>query len=151
VQLLKLAYIECRAAGRNRIEIEDLHKAYRSSAYTSNAREVEELQLQVINKGTSGTHLDLQCPFDLPVEFKSNVVSFARADRDQRVQARVFDSSTTETERSVLERIALPEEKALAKSTRRAPIPKATDEDLKRSFRHYMKSHSPPSSPNKPK
>lgn len=151
VQLIKLAYIECRAAERSRIEVEDLHKAYKSSAYTSNARDVEDLQLQIINKGTSGTLRDLHCPFDLPVEFKSNVVSFARADRDQRVQARVFDSSTTETERLVLERIALPEEKTLAKSTRRAPIPKATDEDLKKSFRHYMKSHSPTSGPGKPK
>lgn len=56
VQMLKLAYIECRTAGRDRIELEDLHKAYRSSAYTSNAREVEELQLHIINKGSSGTH-----------------------------------------------------------------------------------------------
>jgi hypothetical protein len=149
VQLLKLAYIECRAAGRNRIEVEDLHKAYRSSAYTSNARDVEDLQLEAINKGSSRTSLDLRCPFDLPVEFKSNVVSFTRADRDQRVQARVFDSSATETERSVLKHIALPEEKTPAKSARRASVPKATDEELMRSFLQYMES--PSSIPKKPK
>lgn len=151
VQLLKLAYIECRAAGRNRIEVEDLHKAYRSSAYTSSAKEVEELQRQAINKGTSGTHLDLRCPFDLPVEFKSNVVSFTRADRDQRVQMRVFDSSATETERSLLKQIALQEEKIPTKEPRRTPVPKATDEELMRSFHQYMESQSPSSSPKKPK
>lgn len=151
VQLLKLAYIECRTAGRNRIELEDLHKAYRSSGYTSNAQEVEELQLQVIYRGSSRSHLDLRCPFDLPVEFKSNVVSFTRTDRDQRVQARAFDSSTTGVERSVLKHITVPEEKTPAKSPRRSPVLKATDEDLTRSFHQYMESLSPSSSPKKTK
>lgn len=150
VQLLKLAYLECRAAGRNRIELADLHKAYRSSAYTSNAMDVEDLQLEAINKGSS-KRLDLRCPFDLPVEYKSNVVNFTRTDRDQRVQARVFDSSATEAERSVLKHIGLPEEKTPAKSIRRAPVPKATQEDLERSFHLYMESPSPSSSPKKPK
>ncbi|GGL65005.1 hypothetical protein GCM10009091_53770 [Pseudomonas brenneri] len=118
------------------------------SAYTSNARDVEDLQLEAISRGSS-KRLDLRCPFDLPVEYKSNVVSFTRADRDQRVQARVFDSSATETERLVLKRIALPEEKTPAKSTRRVPVPKATDEDLMRSFRQYIES--PSSRPKKPK
>ena len=151
VQLLKLAYIECRNAGRERIELEDLHKAYRSSGYTSNAREVEELQLQIINKGSSGAHLDLRCPFDLPVEFKSNVVSFTRADRDQRVQARAFDSSTTEVERSVLKHITLPEDQTPAKSPRHSPVPKATDEDLIRTFHEYWESLPPSPKPKKPK
>lgn len=151
VQLLKLAYIECRTAGRNRIELEDLHKAYRSSGYTSNAQEVEELQLQVIDRGSSRSHLDLRCPFDLPVEFKSNVVSFTRTDRDQRVQARAFDSSTTGVERSVLKHITVPEEKTPAKSPRRSPVLKATDEDLTRSFHQYMESLSPSLSPKKTK
>lgn len=150
VQLLKLAYLECRAASRNRIELADLHKAYRSSAYTSNAMDVEDLQLEAINKGSS-KRLDLRCPFDLPVEYKSNVVNFTRTDRDQRVQAKVFDSSATEAERSVLKHIGLPEEKTPAKSIRRAPVPKATQEDLERSFHLYMESPSPSSSPKKPK
>ncbi|WP_010222744.1 transposase [Pseudomonas donghuensis] len=151
VHLLKLAYIECRAAGRTRIEVEDLHKAYRSSAYTSNAMEVEELQLQAINNGSRGAHLDLRCPFDLPVQYKSNVVSFARADRDKRVQERVFGSSATEAERSVLKHIALPEEKIPAKARRRTPAPKSTDADLTRAFHQYMELHSPSSDPKKPK
>ncbi len=122
--------------------------AYRTSTYTSNARDIEDPQLEAISKGSS-KRLDLRCPFDLPVEYKSNVVNFARADRDQRVEARVFDSSATEAERSMLKHIALPEEKVPAKLTRRVPVPKATDEDLMRSFRQYMES--PPSSPKKPK
>lgn len=151
VQLLKLAYIECRVAGRNRIEVEDLHTAYRSSAYTSSAKEVEQLQLQTINKGKQGAHLDLCCPFDLPIEFKSNVVSFNRADRDQRVQTRVFDSSATEAERSLIKQIDKPEEKTTTQVPRRKPLPKATDEDLTLAFHRYMESQSPPSTPTKPK
>ena len=122
----------------------DARTRYRSSTYTSNAKDVEDLQLEAISKGSS-KRLDLQCPFDLPVEYKSNVVNFARADRDQRVQARVFESSATEAERSILKHIVLPEEKAPAKSTRSVPVPKATDEDLMQ----YMES--PPSGPKKPK
>lgn len=151
VQMLKLAYIECRAAGRSRIEIEDLHKAYRSSAYTSNAKEVEELQLQTIYNGSRGAHLDLRCPFDLPAQYKSNVVSFSRADRDKRVQERVFDSSATEVERSVLKHIALPEEKTPAKAKRRTPAPKANDADLTRAFHQYMELQVPPPDPKRPK
>lgn len=150
VQLLKLAYIECRAAGKVRIELEDLQRAFRSSAYTSNARDVADLQLEVINKGSS-KRLDLRCAFDLPVEYKSNVVNFTRTDRDQGVQARVFDSSATEAERLVLKQIALPEERGPAKPTRRTPAPKATDEDLMRSFHQYMQSQSTSSRPRKPK
>lgn len=122
--------------------------AYRSSAYTSNASDIEDLQLEAISRGSS-KRLDLRCPFDLPVEYKSNVVNFTRTDRDQRVQARVFNSSATEAERSLLKHIALPEGKTPAKSTRRLPVPKATDEDLTRSFREYMES--PSSGPKKPK
>lgn len=148
VQLIKLAYIECRAAGRSRIEVEDLQTAYQSSKYTSNARDVEDLQLEAISRG-SRKRLDLRCPFDSPVEYRLNVVNFTRADRILRVQARVFNSSATKAERSVLKHIALPEEKVPAKSTRGVPVPKATDEDLMRSFRQYIES--PSSSPKKPK
>jgi len=151
VQLLKQAYIECRAAGRKQIDLDDLHSAYRSSAYTSNAREVEELQLQAIKIGSYGGQLDLRCPFDLPAQYKSNVLSFTRADRDQRVQAKVFDSAATETERSVLKHIALSQEKTPAKSPRRAPAPKATDEDLKRAFQQLVESQSLLSNPKKKK
>lgn len=149
--LLKAAYIECRTAGRKQIEVDDLFRAYRSSAYTSNARDVEELQLQMINQGSKRARLDLVCPFDLPAEYKSNVVSFVRSDRDKRVQTRAFDSSTTAAERSVLNQIMTSEEKAAAKKPRRAPVPKATDEDLMRAFHQYMESQPGSTRPMKPK
>lgn len=149
--LLKAAYIECRTAGRKQIEVPDLIRAYRSSGYTSNARDVEELQLQLINQGSKRARLDLVCPFDLPVEYKSNVVSFVRSDRDKRVQARAFDSSTTPAERSVLHQIISPEEKVAAKKPRCAPVPKSTDEDLTRAFHQYIESHPEPAGPKKPK
>lgn len=150
VQLLKLAYIECRTAGRKRIELDDLTKAYRSSSYSSNARDVEALQLDTVRAGSSG-RLDLKCPFDLPARYISNVVSFTRADRDQRVQARVFDSSMTEAERKVLKQITVPEEKIPAKAARRPPLPKATDEDLMLAFHQYMDTQTKPPGPTKPK
>lgn len=149
--LLKAAYIECRTAGRKQIEVDDLFRAYRSSGYTSNARDVEELQLQMINQGSKRARLDLVCPFDLPAEYKSNVVSFTRAERDKRVQARAFDSSTTPAERSVLNKILVPEEKATARKNRRSPVPKATDEDLVRAFHQYMDSQPGPQTPKKPR
>lgn len=149
--LLKAAYIECRTTGRNQIEVDDLIRAYRSSGYTSNARDVEDLQLQMINQGSKRARLDLVCPFDLPVEYKSNVVSFVRSDRDKRVQARAFDSSTTPAERSVLNQIISPEEKVAFKKPRRAPVPKATDEDLMRAFHQYMDSQQGAPGPKQPK
>lgn len=149
--LLKAAYIECRTAGRKQIEVDDLSRAYRSSAYTSNACDVEELQLQMINQGSRRARLDLVCPFDLPVEYKSNVVSFVRSDRDKCVQARAFDSSTTPAERAVLNQIISPVEKVAAKKPRRSPVSKATDEDLMRAFHEYMDSQPGSPGPKKSK
>lgn len=57
--LLKAAYIECRTAGRKQIEIDDLFRASRSSGFTSNALDVEELQLQMINQGSKQVRLNL--------------------------------------------------------------------------------------------
>ncbi len=141
--LLKAAYIECRTAGRKQIEVEDLFKAYRSSAYTSNALDVEDLQLLLINKGSKRVRLDLICPFDLPAQYKSNVVSFVSGDRDKRVQTRAFDSSTTAVERSVLNQIITPEEKTAAKKPRRPPAPKATSEDLVQAFHQFLQEQTP--------
>ncbi len=141
--LLKAAYIECRTAGRKQIEVEDLFKAYRSSAYTSNALDVEDLQLLLINNGSKRVRLDLICPFDLPVQYKSNVVSFVSGDRDKRVQTRAFDSSTTAVERSVLNQIIAPEEKTAVKKPRRPPASKATSDELMQAFHQYMLEQPP--------
>lgn len=153
VQLLKLAYIECRNGGREYVTLSDISRAYRSSAYSSNSRDVEELQLQALQGRSTSSHLDLRCPFDLPIEMKSNVVKFARADRDNRVIAKVFDSALTENERSVMKDIDLiPGDVARPlKPVRRPTVLKATDEESNRAFQDYIDSMSLPSKPQKPR
>ncbi|MFQ6575297.1 AAA family ATPase [Pseudomonas sp. UM16] len=153
VQLLKLAYVECRSAGREFVALSDISLAYRSSAYSSSSKEVEELQLQALHNRTTGTHLDLRCPFELPVEMKSNVVKFARADRDNRVIAKVFESALTESERSAMEHINLsPDVLSLpSKPARRPSLPKPTEEDLTRAFHDFMDMVPTPPTPKKPK
>lgn len=153
VQLLKLAYIECRNAGREYVILSDISRAYRSSGYSSNSKEVEELQLQALQRRSTGSHLDLRCPFDLPIEMKSNVVKFARAERDNRVIAKVFDSALNENERSAMKDIDLiPGDVSRPyKPVRRPPVPKATDEESNRAFQEYIDSMSLPSKPKKPR
>ncbi|MHC2146433.1 AAA family ATPase [Pseudomonas sp. 210_17 TE3656] len=153
VQLLKLAYIECRSAGRESVELADISRAYRSSAYSSSSKEVEALHLQALHNRTTGTHLDLKCPFELPAEMRSNVVKFASAERENRVIAKAFDSALTESERSAMKHIDLSSDvRSLpSKTTRRPPVPPATDEDLARAFHDFMDSVPTPPTPKKPK
>lgn len=128
VQLLKQAYIECRNDRRHWIELRDLSRAYRSAAYTSNSSEVEELQTQALGSRQSKQRLDLKCPFELPAAYRTNVVEFARAEREQRVIAKVFDSSLTESERSAkkhLEEVA----EVIVKKPSRRPAAKALSKD----------------------
>lgn len=150
---IQLAYIECRNAGRESVELSDISRAYRSSAYSSNSKEVEELQLQALNNRTSGIPLDLRCPFELPVEMKSNVVRFASADRANRVNAKVFDSALNERERSAMKQIDLPpgDGSRPLKAARRPPVPQATDEDLAKAFHALMESIPAPPKPKKPR
>ncbi|VVN98439.1 transposase [Pseudomonas fluorescens] len=153
VQLLKLAYIECRNAGREYVILCDISRAYRSSGYSSNSKEVEELHFQALQPRSTGRHLDLRCPFDLPIEMKSNVVKFARADRDNRVIAKVFDSALNENERSAMKHIDLTpgDVSRPSKPVRRPPVPKATDDESARDFQKYIDSMSLPSKPKKPR
>ena len=153
VQLLKLAYIECRNAGREYVILSDISRAYCASEYSSNSKEVEELHFQALQPRSTGRHLDLRCPFDLPIEMKSNVVKFARADRDNRVIAKVFDSALNENERSVMKDIDLiPGDVARPlKPVRRPTVLKATDEESNRAFQDYIDSISLPSKPQKPR
>lgn len=84
---------------------------------------------------------------------KSNVVKFARADRDNRVIAKVFDSALNENERSVMKDIDLiPGDVARRlKPARRPTVLKATDEESNRAFQDYIDSMSLPSNPQKPR
>lgn len=153
VQLLKLAYIECRSAGREFIKLADVNKAYRSSAYTSNSKDVEYLLLQSVQPLTTGIRLDLRCPFDLPGDRNSNVVSFAREDRDNRVNAAIFDSALNEKERLAMKDIGLlPGDVARSnKQSRRPPAPKVSGEEMTKSFFEIVDALKPATKPNKPR
>ncbi|MGI1091480.1 AAA family ATPase [Pseudomonas aeruginosa] len=153
VQLIKHAYIEARSSGRESLTLSDISQAYRSVAYAANREDVEELQLQALQNRRTGGRLDLRCPFELPVTVRSNIVAFARADRDNRVVAKVFDSALNESERAAMDHI----EKATSKTTLstkapRAPrLPKASVEDLTSAFHQFVESTSSPPKPKKPK
>jgi len=117
MQLIKLAYIEARSSGRESIDITDITRAYRSPVYATNQKDVEELHLQALQNRTTGRRIDLRCPFELPSTLRSNVVKFARADRDNRVINKVFHSSLNESERSAIEHIE-PEASKATRSTK---------------------------------
>ncbi|MCY1297423.1 hypothetical protein D9M70_468620 [compost metagenome] len=152
VQLLKQAYVEARDAGRECLTLSDINRAYRSPFYGSNQRDVEELHLQAIQGRRAGSRLDLCCPFELPIAQKSNVVAFARADRDNRVIAKVFDSALNESERAAMEHIesATSETARPTKAPRAPRLPKASDEDLASAFHQFVESMPPPK-PKKPR
>ncbi|PHN22819.1 transposase [Pseudomonas sp. ICMP 561] len=152
VLLLKLAYVECRDAGRQYLDISDITRAYRSAAYTVSAMEVEELQLLALGGRKKKTNRDLQCPFDLPVAMKTNVVNFARADRHERVIATVFDSAMTEKERAFTKDMEAPvaETSTAIKPRRRTPVTHLSVEEQGKAFREYMDKLAP-SKPKKPK
>lgn len=153
VQLIKLAYIEARGAGRECLTLSDISRAYRSSAYSANKEDVEELQLQALQNRRTGPRSDLRCPFELPIALRSNVVAFARADRDSRVINRVFDSALNESERAAMKRIeqAASESTRPAKAPRPPRLPKSSDEDLASAFHQYVESMDPPPKPKKPR
>ncbi|UVM05097.1 transposase [Pseudomonas laurylsulfatiphila] len=140
VQLLKQAYIECRNSGRRVVGLADITCAYRSAAYTTSANEVEELKALALSNRKSRTHLDLQCPFELPATVKSNVVQFARTERQNRVSAKMFDSALTEGERAAKKQLeaSMKGESLPAKPSRRPPVIKATEEEQAKAFFDYI-------------
>lgn len=152
VLLLKLAYVECRDAGRQYVDIFDITRAYRSAAYTVSAMEVEELQFLALGGRKKKTNRDLQCPFDLPVAMKTNVVDFARVDRQERVNAKVYDSAMTEKERSIFKEISghALDTSSSTKSRRRAPVVTLSDDEQANAFLDFMDTVASPT-PNKPK
>lgn len=153
VLLLKQAYVECRSDGRSWVELSDLGRAYRSAAFTSNAIDVEELHLQALNSRQT-TRLDLRCPFDLPVARKTNIVKFAKAERDSRVIATVFDSALTERERAAKNRILGPSASSSTtgrvKRTRKPVAEKLSEADQAKAFFEYLANSSSPGKSEKP-
>lgn len=147
VQLLKQAYLECRNDGRHCVELRDLGQAYRSAAYTSSASEVEYLQSEVLGNRRSKLRLDLKCPFEIPAAFKANIVDFANAERDQRVIAKVFDSSLSDSERSAKKEFEDSVEAIVAKRPRKPPVEKLSKEEQANAFYAYLDIASRSSKP----
>lgn len=130
VQILELAYVEARSARRSGITINDLDQAYVSTAYTASRQEVEELNL--IAAGQKSPRKDLVCPFELPPQARTNVVSIS-AERDHRVQTTVLNSVMTKEEKEAVE--ALRDEipglaRTPPKPKRQPPISKPSAEEL---------------------
>lgn len=136
-QLLKLSYIEARSSNRMWISLEDVHRAFLSSAYFSHRDDVEELERQAIQKNKV-SRLDLRCPFGIPI--RSNVIQFARKDRDNRAAQVVFESSLNATEREIHKKLkqssyATPTN---TKRPQRTSIEKPTDESLLDAFNDFF-------------
>ena len=87
----------------------DLTRAYRSAAYTVSADEVETLGAIAIKNHSKTKHLDLLCPFDIPIEMMTNVVSLLKEDRQDRFNTAVFESSLSENERAAKKLLDIPD------------------------------------------
>lgn len=144
VQILTLAYVECRNAGRYSVSLVDIVSAYRSVAYTVSAREVEKLQFLALGGRSRKGDLDLVCPFDLPVVMKSNVVKFTRDDRHERVIAKVFDSAMTDTERAAMKHLDghVRESPQTSEPRRRAPVVKLSADEQANAFKSFVNNLS---------
>lgn len=149
-QILKLAYIEARSAGRDRISILDIHRAYLSVGYSANREDVEELNRQAIEKRPTGKRSDLRCPFKLPDSMTSTVVQFSKDDRKNRVNSKVFHSSLSAEERSVfevLDPLLTSGKSKPEKPAKRKALPKASDDDLASAYHNLLDALDHPSKP----
>lgn len=150
VQLLKLAYIECRKAGRLHIGLVDINQAYRSLGYWSNRKDVEDLYRIEVEGPRGKSRKDLYCPLETPAAQKSNILQFAWHDRDERMTAKIIDSSMTLQEREAIQQIEPASRSPHAKAPRRKPIPKATPEETQAAFAKYVEQ-TKSNKPRKPK
>ena len=153
VRLLKIAYLEARTAGRFDVVLADLDQAYASTAFSVSRGEVEELHRMAIQGGSSG-RLDLLCPFDLPKQPRSNVVSFSSADRHHRVITTVLHSALTVQERAAKQEMAdvvTGLASAPVKPKRLPRPPKPTADDMVRNFRQFQPKSDSSSNPKRPK
>lgn len=151
-QLIKAAYLEARAACRYTVSLEDVNKAYLSTSYSSSREDVEELFSLDIQKKKSGGRLDLRCPFAIPAQ--SNVVLFAREDRDARANEKAFISSLTAVERENFE-VLHPPGSASNRSTKpkresQPALPKQTREGLEDAYSRLLDETKGPPRPRRP-
>lgn len=100
--LLRGALLEARRSGRHRITINDIRAAENSPRYQKFKENVEALKRIAIDKKSIG-RTDLTCPFDVPLEYITNVAKFSRSERNSRVIRNTIDSSLSAGERKALE------------------------------------------------
>ncbi|MNJ22144.1 hypothetical protein D3C77_165110 [compost metagenome] len=136
IHLMVQAYIQARASNRTWVEVEDVHRAYTSSAYYSYRVDVEELERIAIQKNSKRD--DLNCPFGSPT--RSNVVQFVRKERDNRVAQAVFKGSLTAEERETHKSLKLDTDMKAQnpKGPKRPPLGKPTNDDLGNAFSDYF-------------
>lgn len=147
VLLLKQAYLEARQAGRYEIQMQDIARAYLSTPFFVNRTDVEKLQeLAIQPRPSDKKRLDLVCPFEIPM--RTNVVAFAKRDRNERYIQKVYESSRTADERASA---ALDASKSLQtienQPKRPKPRPKPTTKELADNFTALLDSTKNPKKP----
>lgn len=104
VELFRLAYIETRQRGQQRIELTDFVSAHASAAYTGKRDEVSILGRQETERHVRQP--DLWCPYELPRKKLSKVVDFYRDEADKRLSQTALEKSLTPLERKTFQRLA---------------------------------------------
>ncbi|OLS60516.1 ATP-binding protein [Pseudomonas putida] len=138
VQLLALAYIECRKAGQRHIGLVDIKQAYLSLGYSANRKDLAEL-VRIAVEGPRGTkRKDLYSPLGAVAMQKSNVLRFSLQDRDERSAIKMIDSSMTPREREAVKQIEAASRSPQAKATRRKPAPTPTTAESQAAFAQYV-------------
>lgn len=95
--LLTIAYRLVREDGRHTVTTSDIEKAYHSTAYTANRRDVDLMNQQWITGRAARP--DLWCPFDLPPSSTKQFADHAKALRAQATAEAMLKSSMTAEER----------------------------------------------------
>lgn len=95
--LLMIAYRLAREDGRHTVTPSDIKKAYHSSAYTANRKDVELMNQQWITGRKA--RADLWCPFELPASSTQKFADHAKAVRAQATNEAMLKSSMTAVER----------------------------------------------------
>lgn len=96
-RLLVIAYRLVRKDGRHTITLRDIEKAYQSSQYTVNRRDVELMMNQWITGREARP--DLWCPFGQPASSTQKLADHAKAMRNRVTAEKILKSSMTAEER----------------------------------------------------
>ncbi|MEJ5862290.1 transposase [Pseudomonas farsensis] len=146
VLLLKQAYLEARQAGRYEIQMQDISRAYLSTSYSVNRADVGKLQELAIQPRPGKKRLDLICPFEIPM--RTNVIAFAKRDREERYIQKVYESSRTADERaSAASDTSTNLQTTADQPKRQKPRPKPTSKELAANFTALLDSTKKPTNP----